>query len=376
MTSSCLDTAHRDRVLRSLAFRRPDRTPRDFAAAPEVWDRLAARFDVSDRDAILRRLGVDCRIVSYDAFCRRGDLADHAPAGAAWRHDEPDGSTRDLWGAHRACGAAAVGSVEHFVSYPLGAADRLDELQAYPWPEPAAWDFRDLGARIDALQRDAAYHIRYRAGSVFETAWSLVGFERFLTDLATGAAASRYLLDRVADILVEALRRALSAAGDRIDLVYFYDDLATQDGLLISPRLYERCVQPHHQRLIDAARSFGKPAMLHCCGAIRPMIPRFIDMGLAVLNPVQPSARGMDPESLARDFGGRITFHGGIDIQRFLPAATPARVRAEARRVSEILGRDGGFILAPSHHVLPDTPIENILALYGVAWEGASAPED
>jgi len=158
----------------------------------------------------------------------------------------------------------------------------------------------------------------------------------------------------------------LEMASDKIDIVYFYDDVASQRGLLISPEMYEKYVQPHHQRIIDIAGKYNKPVMMHCCGSAYRMIDRFIDMGLSILNPIQPNAKDMEPERLAAEFGGRIVFHGGIGIQEFLPTASPSEVREKVQYLSELLGAEGGYIMASAHHIQSDTPLENVLAMYGV----------
>ena len=158
----------------------------------------------------------------------------------------------------------------------------------------------------------------------------------------------------------------LETAGDLIDIVYFYDDLASQKSLIMSPALYGRHIQPHHQRIIDLARRFGKPAMLHSCGSVYRLISRFLDMGMAILNPVQTAACDMQPEKLAAEFGGRIVFHGGVDVQQFLPLAAAGEVLEEVRRISELFGKSGGYIRAGSHHIQADTPIANVLAMYSV----------
>jgi len=187
-----------------------------------------------------------------------------------------------------------------------------------------------------------------------------------LVDLAAEPEMPAYIMERITEVHLENLQRVLEIAGDGIDMVYFYDDIGTTTGLLISPETYEQQIQPFHQRLIDLATAHGKPVMLHSCGAVHDMIPRWIDMGLGVLNPIQPLARNMEPERLAADFGGRIAFHGGIDIQELLPKAGPVQVREQVARVSELLGARGGYIMAGSHHIQADTPLENILAMYGV----------
>jgi uroporphyrinogen decarboxylase len=283
-----------------------------------------------------------------------------------WRSWEPDGSNRDIWGAHRKRTKDAFGQHEQFASHPLASVRSVEDLKCYRWPESSWWDFRPLRQAIETLHDETVYNIRYRVGFVFETAWSLVGFERFQIDLALEPRLPCYCMERIAEVHLENLRRVLESAGDLIDIVYFYDDLATGDRLLISPAMYANYIQPHHQRLIDLAARFQKPVMAHSCGSVNLLIGRFIDMGIAILNRIQPLAKHMEPERLAAEFGGRIAFHGGIDIQRLLPRASPEEVRQRVAQVCDLLGRDGGYILSGSHHFQADTPLENILAMYGL----------
>ncbi|GIU80338.1 MAG: hypothetical protein KatS3mg005_3576 [Bryobacteraceae bacterium] len=362
----------RDRVFWSLRGEPPDRTPRDFAAVPEIWSRLMVRFGVPDRESVLQRLGVDLRIVSYDSFCRPPDVPEEevnpdaslerSSTGAMWRRVLADGSNVDIWGAHRRRVQHAFGAFEEFASYPLGSAVHLDDVRSYRFPEPDWWDFSPLRSVLESMLAQTRYCVRYRVGSVFETAWSLCGFERFMTDLADGSPIPGYIMERITAVHEANLECVLTLAGGWIDIVYFYDDLASQTGLLMSPAMYARHVQPFHRRLIAIARRYGKPVMMHSCGAVARLIPALIDMGVSILNPVQPRARGMAPETLAREFGGRIVFHGGIDVQQLLPRATPEQVRREVKRVAELLGP--GYIRAGAHHIQADTPVDNILAMY------------
>ncbi|HUU28314.1 MAG TPA: uroporphyrinogen decarboxylase family protein [archaeon] len=371
------DSSPKDRVDKAIAFQKADRTPRDFAAVPEVWEKLIERFGTKDRKEVLKRLGVDCRIVSYDSFCRPPGIdpegvdlnasQERSSVGGMWRKVEPDGSNRDIWGAHRKKVPARSGALDQFASFPLESAQSVDDLKKYPWPQPDWWNFDDLRSFIEELNDTAIYNIRYRLGSVFETAWSLYNFEKFLLDLALNPEMPLYVMECIAEVHLENLRAVLEAAGDLIDIVYFYDDVASQDGLLIGPEMYGKLIQPFHQKIIDTAASAGKPVMMHSCGSVYPMIDRFIDMGVRILNPVQPGARDMDLERLADQFGGRIAFHGGIDIQTFLPYASPGQVREKVDYTAELLGACGGYIMAGSHHIQADTPVENILAMYQVS---------
>jgi uroporphyrinogen decarboxylase len=371
-----LDSAHKDRVNRAISFQRPDRIPRDFAAVPEVWQKLGDHFGNHDRSSILKLMDVDCRVVPFDSFCQHPRIStrdvdenasmERSSVGGMWRMVEADGSNRDIWGAHRHKVEHQFGTYDEFASYPLSDAQSVDDLTKYEWPQPEWWDFGGLRTFIEELNRGVQYNIRYRIGSLFETSWSLYGFEKFLADLALRPELPRYIMERIGEVHLANLRTVLELAEDQIDIVYFFDDIASQESLLISPQMYRDFVKSFHQQIIDTARSYNKPAMMHCCGAVYPLIEEFIDMGLAILNPIQPLARNMNPEKLAEEFGGRIAFHGGIDIQQLLPSATAEEVREKVEYTSEVLGANGGYIMAGSHHIQADTPVENILAMYNV----------
>ncbi len=371
----------RQRLNHAINHEATDRVPRDFAAAPEIWEQLSAFFDTRERGEILDALGVDCRVVSYDLFCDDPNSECHPnpnpggdpgpdserPLAGAWQRVEADGSYRDIWGAHRAIVLNAFGALDQFASFPLEHAESIDHLRSHRWPSPAWWDFSGLRGLIESVNANTSYHTRYRVGGIFETAWSLMGFEKAQLNLALNPALLHYMMERITEVHEANLQQVLDSCSDLIDTVYFFDDVASQNSLLMSPKMYASIIAPYHQRIIDLAARFDKPVMMHCCGAVYPLIERFIDMGLSILNPVQPSARDMNPEKLANDFGGRIAFHGGIDVQQFLPFATPEQVRDKVRQTCEVLGQHGGYIMSGSHHLQADIPLENVLAMYGVA---------
>jgi uroporphyrinogen decarboxylase len=367
---------HKDRVNKAISFEKPDRIPRDFAAVPEIWRKLGDYFGTEDRAEILKHMDVDCRIVSYDSFCCPPDIdprhvnmnasQERSSVGGMWRNTLADGSNVDIWGAHRKKIKNPSGELEQFASFPLESATSVEDLSKYNWPQADWWDFSNLSSFIDTLNDSGIYNIRYRLGSFFETAWSLYNFEKFQLDLLLNPHMTQFVMDRIAEVHIQNLERVLELAGDQIDIVYFYDDEATQNNLLISPELYEESIQGYHQKVIDIAAKYGKPTMMHCCGAVYPLIETFIQMGLKILNPIQPSAANMNPEKLAEEFGGRIAFHGGIDVQQFLPAANPEEVEEKVNYTSEVLGSQGGYILSGSHHLQADIPLENVLAMYGI----------
>jgi uroporphyrinogen decarboxylase len=368
----------------ALAHREPDRVPADFLATPRVWDGLISRLAPDPtgcgpagyvepaREALLRRLEIDLRVLSYDMFCDPperfvGDgevdwwsSSDRSTPNRMWRRRNPDGTMTDIWGTHR----RTVGGYEEFASWPLQGAESPADLDRFTWPEPDWWDFSPIAEIVRELDAHEEHHLRFRIGSVFELAWQLRGMQELLIDLAANPALARAIMSRIADVHVENTRRVLDLIGDRLDLVYFYDDVATQHSLLISPETWRTEVRPHHARLVELARSRGIPVMYHCDGAIYPLIPELIELGIDVLNPIQPDAGGMDAARLKSEFGDRLSFHGGIDIVHTLPGGTPDEVAAEVRRCVETLGENGGYVMCSSHHIQPDTPVENILAMY------------
>lgn len=382
----------RQRVLTALRRQQPDRLPVDFLATPEIWRRLQERLGIasqllSDEDLIdpawervLQHFAVDCRVISYDQFCRPPEHVLHPGAtidwwnalsrstpNRMWRQELPDGTSRDIWGHVIRIVHNPTGAYEEYAVSPLAGAASVAELQQHPWPEPDWWDFAPLRPLLSQYDAENEYHLRFRIGSVFEVAWQLRGMQDFLMDLVNQPEIPQYIMERLTEVYVENTRRVLDLAGDRLDMVYFYDDVATQQNLMISARMWRRLIKPLHQRIIDVAKAYGKPVMYHCDGALYPLIPELIDMGVDLLNPVQADAAGMDPQRLKDEFGDRLSFHGGIDIIKTLPRGSVDDVKAEVTARKSVLGKGGGYILASSHHIQSDTPLENVFAMYDLA---------
>jgi uroporphyrinogen decarboxylase len=155
------------------------------------------------------------------------------------------------------------------------------------------------------------------------------------------------------------------AIGPYIHYTTSGDDFGTQKGPFISPAMFRRMIQPVMAERIRHMRTYTDAAAFHhSCGSIRTLIPLLIDAGVDILNPIQPNAFEMEPERLKAEFGDTLTFYGGVDTQQILPHGTPEEVREEVRRLIGILGRDGGYVLAPAHVFQEDVPLENIAALY------------
>lgn len=347
----------RERVRMALAHQQPDRVPVDLWAVPEVRERLQAAFgDISWVD-VLHRLRVDIRWVAPDYVGPERSL--------------PGGITVDAYGMWRKEVRHDFGVYHEYAGYPLAEARTAEDVRAWDWSRTEYWDMDSIRAQLDAFETEDDYFICYDLGGIFERSWGLLGMERFLVDLAENPEVPCAIMDGITDLYIANVTRLLKVAEGCVDMVYTWDDVAHQQGLLMSPRMWRAHIVPRHQRLNAAIRQAAPPhvkLMYHSCGAIFPLIPDLIrELGIDVLNPLQPQAKGMDPQRVKDAFGQEVSFHGGVDLQELLPHGTPEQVEAEARRLCNILGRGGGYVLSAAHYIQNDVPTENILALYGAS---------
>jgi uroporphyrinogen decarboxylase len=344
----------KERVLAAIRHIEPDRVPVDLWALPPVTDRLREHFGVADDEAVWRALGVDLRSVWPEYVGPPQPTFD-------------DGSWVDWWGVRK----RMVGPFEEVVESPLADAQTVADVEAHPWPDPDWFDYEGLRATCEALS-EYALVIRDpgpNATCVLRLAMFLRGMEAFLVDMVMNPELARAIIARVETFYLELNRRILEAVGDLTDIYFIADDVGMQTGLMISPTMFREFIAPSLRRFIAQAKEYGQWVMYHTCGAVRPLIPDFIEMGVDILDPIQVSAADMDPVALKREFGAELCFHGALDVQTVLTRGTPEQVRAEVVRLCQVLGRGGGFILAPTNNVMPETPIENILALYETARE-------
>jgi uroporphyrinogen decarboxylase len=169
----------------------------------------------------------------------------------------------------------------------------------------------------------------------------------------------------VADIWIKIAENALDATGDHVDVIAWGDDVAIQESTLMSPGTYRELVKPRHKRMVQALKSrCGAKIHFHSCGSVYALLEDLIDIGIDALNPIQVSAHNMDPATLKREFGDRLTFWGGIDTQQVLPYGSPREVREEVRYTIECLAPGGGYVLAGVHNLQGDVPPENVVAMY------------
>jgi uroporphyrinogen decarboxylase len=338
----------RERVLTAVARKKPDRTPADYKAEPEVNQRMMAHFGLSEYEDLLKALEIDIR------------RANPLQVGRL-NKDLGDGVFEDYWGIRSVRLKAAHGAYDMHVRTPLWDAESVDDLAAHDWPWPDIYDYSVMKAQCAGW---GEYLVMYEGADLFTRPCILRNMENVMLDLVLRPEMVHYLIEKFTAFYCEDVARAFEATAGGIDLYCEWSDFGTQRGLQISIPMFREFIAPYLKRLIDAVHSGGAKFMLHSCGAIRDLIPVFLELGVDVLDPIQVAATGMDPAALKKDFGDRLAFHGGICTQRTLPFGTPEEVREAVRDRVATLGRGGGYILASSHDISADTPTANILAMY------------
>ena len=391
----------RERVLCALDHRQPDRVPidcggtRQSGIAASTYHKLKERlgihtptrvYDVYQMLAeierpVMERFGADCIGLqrSSVAFGIRNEgwkpwqMFDGTPieVPGGFNPVANEHGTLVLYDSTRAAIAQMPKGGYYF--------DRLDKypgaLHADPetlqLPLLSQEECDHLGAQAEAYYENTDLAIIAAMGPPYELFFGLGtgDFQAWMITLATEPEYVDALLAKIADAWLENLKRFTAAVGDRVQIVQFNDDLGTQDAPFLSVRMFRERIFPHYKRGLDWIHQHTKmKVFMHNDGAIRSFIPMLVEMGVDILNPVQTTATGMDPNELKREFGERIVFWGGsCDCQHTLPFGTPKEVAREVRESVKILGAGGGYVLASVHNIQANVPPENVIAMFDAA---------
>jgi uroporphyrinogen decarboxylase len=327
---------HKERMRHAFQREPVDRLPTQINFTQAMGEKLAAHLGISPTELPAR---LDNHLVRVDlAYDRRtshdGQIA-YDWWGVGWSTE-----TEGYWPADS----------------PLAEAESLAD---FPWPDPHDPHLMD-DAKETIERAGSEYFIAPNLGfCLFERAWSLRGFENFLMDLALNPEFADELLERITQIQA-ALARHFVALG--VDGGYFGDDYGAQKSLLFSPHTWRTLFKPRLARLFAVFREASLPVILHSDGDIAEILPDLAEIGLTTLNPVQPEV--LDHGWLKPNFGDRLAFYGGVSTQTVLPHGTPAEVDAAVSSCVRTLASDGtGLVLAPSHRMTADIPVENVDAL-------------
>jgi uroporphyrinogen decarboxylase len=338
----------RERVMTAIDRRMADRTPADYKAEPAVNRYMLDHLGLESYEDLLQKLEVDVRRL------------EPLYVGPEFRTFE-GGIFEDYWGIRSKNLKTTHGSYDMHTWTPLWDAKSVENLARHPWPTPDIFDYSVMGEQCEQAR---GYAVMYEGADLFTRPCILRNMENVMVDMIERPEMAHFLFEKFTDFYCEDITRALEATDGGFDLYCEWSDYGTQRGLLISVPMFREFIAPYLKRMIDVCHAGGLKFMAHSCGAIRPIIPDLVAMGVDVLDPIQVTAAGMEPAELKRDFGGRLAFHGGISTQTTLPFGTPEEVRQAVRDRIATLGAGGGYILASSHDISADTPPENILAMY------------
>ncbi|MDC7233327.1 MAG: uroporphyrinogen decarboxylase family protein [Spirochaetales bacterium] len=343
----------KERILNTLERKPVDRAPADIWMTGEVFNKLADHFGTAEEKEIYRKLGVD------KIYWLSAPYTEIKPS----KENPDEDEIFNEWGACYKPKAYEDGEYLENSYYPLKAMETVEEVENYNWPDPDKFDFQALASSW-LNHKDEATMLSFV--SLFETYTSLRSFDEALMDLYINQDFLRAALKKLADIQIEYIKRSLTAAPG-IDLVYYSDDMGMQDRQIIPTEVWSEFIEPHAARVIETVHSFGKKVFYHSDGSAFEIVEKLVNLGVDVINPIQYICPGMERDVLKEKLGDRVIFHGAVENQNVLPFGTAEDVKQEVNDCKKILGEGGGYIVAPCHNLQPNTPVENIIALYQAA---------
>ena len=346
----------KERVMSTLAHQKPDRPPMQISYTQEFRKRLQIEYpglkDIVDPHGIDIALGCDLLLT-----------------GVGWMnsYNQPESRYIDEWN---------VGwrAAEYQTAYGAGRYTEVDThplsddaaISSYRPPDPHRSELYDAAKQLVAQNGTEYWITGVVKTTIFECAWALRGLEQLMMDFYLDADVAHAILDIPYAYHVEAAKHLVEIG---VDMIWIGDDVGSQHGMMISPETWRTFLKPRMASFITSLRSIRKDIVIayHSDGVITPIIDELIEIGVDVLNPIQPNC--MDPLTLKKQFGSRLSFWGGIDQQQILPFATPDAVYANTKEMISVLGKDGGYIAGPTHNVQLDVPLDNlrmmILAITG-----------
>lgn len=327
---------HKERLLQTFRHRPVDRLPTQINYTAGMGKKMAAHFGIpaSDLPGFL------------DNHLLRVDLSFEQKLS-------PDGQVLfDWWGAGH-----DTGEEGYYIRFSPLAHSK--DLEAFPWPNPHTPGLFEQARKTIEVYGQEYFIVPNLGFALFERAWSLRGLEQFLMDLALDPGWTGELLDRITEIQLALIRQFLALG---VDGAYFGDDYGAQKSLILSPASWRKLIKPRLERLFAPFRERGLPILMHSDGQIQAILPDLVEIGLTVLNPVQPEV--LEHAWLRQNFGGVLAFYGGVSTQTSLPAGSPQQVRQAVSACIQVLAPHGtGLLLAPSHRMMTDIPLENVEAM-------------
>lgn len=335
----------RERVLTALNHQTPDRVPLHAEFVRTILQKLSSELNCKKEEVGIT-LGNDVILLKPLTLY---------PAAAT----EALETFQDEWGIVW----KKVGNYYERTNFPLNTMDNFD---AYTFPDPfAPHRFEGMEETIKQYQKNYVI-IGNAVITIFERAWWLRGMEKFMEDMLLNKDYANALLDKTLNFNLRASKKLVEMG---VEMIWFGDDVGMQTRMLISPEMWREFLKPRYAKLIHEVKSMQPNLFVayHSDGYIEPIIDELIEIGVDILNPIQPQC--MEPTKIKQKYGKKLNFWGTIDVQQTLPFGTTKDVRQEVELRIKTVGRDGGLILGPAHYIQADVPLENIYAFYKAAKE-------
>lgn len=349
---------NRENILMGLRRHQPEHVGFDFVLSPALLEEFKRRTGREDYQEYFK---FPVRCLDINPTRLKTDFSKYysvLPPGTRPLDWNPE------WGV-----MGAPGSTAHFqeILHPMEKLTSVEQVLSYPWPDFLSeyrWD--GVGAKVQAIKDRDLVCAAFMEMTIFEIAWYLRGMETFMEDLISEEDIAIALIDRLTDIRI-GMAKNYATAG--FDMLMLGDDVATQLDMMISPELWRNSMKPRLARVIQAAREI-KPDILifyHSDGNLERILPELIEIGVDVLNPVQPEC--MDAMKLKERYGDRLSFWGCIGTQTTMPFGKPEEVKETVKKLIQTVGKGGGLFLAPTHVLEPDVPWKNIDAFIEAVHE-------
>ena len=362
-----LNMDHRERVIRAIEHKQPDRVPVDGGFRQDVMAKIGESLGIGDPEEIKVNLGLDIRYTMMEPGSVFAEKAEPSP----WQIPDMGMGKQNLiikrengWleDEYRICRVPNSSKLYwHYAYHPLGEAEQ-DDIMKYRFPDPARPE-RYASIQSDIMHWGNKYFTAVQIWNVFKTSWELRGFERYMMDLSLDPRLVEILADRALEHRIEQSKQLVRHG---IDMLAIMGDIAMQNGMMLSPAMWRKYFKPRLKTWLEEVRRENDVYMMfHSDGNMEAVFDDIIEIGFDVIHPIQPEC--MDVEKLIKRYGSQVCLYGTISCQQTLPFGTPQEVAEEVKQRITVCGEDGGLILGPSNTVQPDVPVENILTLYQTA---------
>ena len=354
----------RERFKCIMSHKTPDRVAIDIGGTsltgmrPKVHDRL---MDILGFQLDLNRPNcIDERLLQWAGtdFRQVGGIIDLPPLSKNISSTE----IIDCWGIKK----NLVDGEWQISENPLREAS-LDDLKSYPWPEPKVDEkqLESYEAKARQLKNEGKYVIvgNHPVFGCLELGFWMCGYDDFMLKMALDPDFVKSFFDKILSIQLDVIEQYYGVLGPYIDLATSGDDFGMQNNPMFSPEMFVDLIAPYFSERIKQTKEIGNCYYCHhSCGSIFKLLDQIINCGVDILNPIQTSAAEMEPALLKKNYGDRLVFWGGVDVQQFLPNAKPEEIAPAIHELIDVLGKDGGYVMAPAHQIQDDIPAENIIA--------------